>query len=35
MAQSFTTTEIDGDKMSQALPLLRATWPEIDLAAWQ
>jgi GNAT superfamily N-acetyltransferase len=34
MAWEFTVEKLVQDAMPQALPLVRATWPEIDLAAW-
>jgi hypothetical protein len=35
MSESFTAAELVPANLPQALPLLRATWPEIDLATWQ
>lgn len=35
MPGSFTVEELQPGAVPQALPLVRATWPEIDLAAWQ
>lgn len=35
MSGPFTIAELQPAAVPQALPLVRATWPEIDLAAWQ
>lgn len=35
MLESFTAAELAPADLVQALPLLRATWPELDLPAWQ
>lgn len=35
MSGSFTVEDLQPAVVPQALPLVRATWPEIDLAAWQ
>jgi hypothetical protein len=35
MLESFTAAELAPADLAQALPLLRATWPELDLPAWQ
>jgi GNAT superfamily N-acetyltransferase len=35
MTQSFVARDLADTAVPQALPLLRATWPTIDLAAWE
>lgn len=35
VARSFTVEDLVLRRLPQALPLLRATWPTIDLAGWQ
>lgn len=35
MTQSFVVQDLADAAVPQALPLLRATWPTIDLAAWE
>ena len=34
MPQAFTVRELAPDTIPQALPLLRATWPEVELPGW-
>lgn len=34
MPQGFTVRELTPDAIPQALPLLRATWPEVELPGW-
>ena len=35
MLQDFVTTELSEAELPQALPLLCATWPRLDLASWE
>jgi hypothetical protein len=35
MRTSFDAVALSGELIPQALPLVRATWPGVDLAAWQ
>jgi hypothetical protein len=35
MSVSFESIALSGDQASQALPLVQATWPSVDLAAWE
>src|SRR5262245_1094092 len=35
MSVSFDSVALTGDQASQALPLVQAIWPGVDLAAWQ
>jgi hypothetical protein len=34
MLQAFTVRALTPDAIPQALPLLRATWPEVELPGW-
>ena len=35
MSPSFRVEDLTQTTLPQALPLLRATWPKVELAAWQ
>lgn len=35
MSHAFTVRELTQDLTAQALPLLRATWPAVDLQGWR
>jgi hypothetical protein len=34
MSMSFDAIVLSGDLIPQALPLIRATWPAVDLTSW-
>lgn len=35
MSAPFHVSDLSGDLIAQALPLVRATWPEAELASWR
>ena len=35
MRASFASVVLSGDQVPQALPLVQATWPGVDLASWE
>jgi hypothetical protein len=35
MANRFEIVDLAGDQVARALPVVQATWPEVDLASWQ
>jgi hypothetical protein len=35
MAMSFHVAALSGDQVPLALPLIQATWPDVDLVSWQ